>query len=183
MPEDLRVTGQRQLGRRVVENQDVPHRCSGGAGSDLRPLHQGDTHASSRKGQGTCGADNPTANNDCVKCHGVPMPQQNASRGSRMSVDSAVMKAAPVMLGNSFASRMAMRPSKTLPITLSWRQTWPGAIRPSAYRQASLALVPVPQGERSYSLPGQSTKFRPSTPGVSEGPWSSMWSISAPSAP
>jgi hypothetical protein len=25
-----------------------------------------------------------------------------------------------------------------------------------------LALVPVPQGERSYALPGQSTKLRPS---------------------
>ena len=40
-------------------------------------------------------------------------------------------------------------PSKTLPMRLSWRQTSPSFSFPSAARQASLALVPVPQGERS----------------------------------
>ena len=40
-------------------------------------------------------------------------------------------------------------PVKTLPITLSWRHGAPGASLPSAARQASFALVPVPHGERS----------------------------------
>ena len=34
-----------------------------------------------------------------------------------------------------------------------------GDNRSSAARQASLALVPVPQGERSYAAPGHRTKF------------------------
>ena len=36
---------------------------------------------------------------------------------------------------------------------------WSGFNMPSAYKQASLAEVPVPQGERSYCLPGHNTKF------------------------
>jgi hypothetical protein len=40
-----------------------------------------------------------------------------------------------------------------------------GLSLPSAARQASLALVPVPQGERSQAFPGQSTKLRLS-PGI-----------------
>ena len=43
--------------------------------------------------------------------------------------------------------------------------------------------MPVPQGERSYALPGQSTKFLLSAPGTVGGPNSSMWSISAPPVP
>ena len=39
--------------------------------------------------------------------------------------------------------------SNTLPTTLSCRQLSPSASRPSAYRQATFALVPVPHGDRS----------------------------------
>ena len=39
--------------RRVVENDDMPHRRTGGPGPDLRSLHQGDAHSGSRKSQGT----------------------------------------------------------------------------------------------------------------------------------
>jgi hypothetical protein len=69
-------------------------------------------------------------------------------------------------------------PSNTLPSTLSCRHTSPGSSLPSAARHASLALVPVPHGLRSYALPGQSTKFRPWLAGSCGGPISSMWSIS-----
>ena len=100
-----------------------------------------------------------------------------------MRVDCAVMKAEPVMLGSRSPLRSVKLASKTLPIMLSCRQISPGASSPSAYRQANLALVPVPQGDRSYSLPGQSTKFRLFKPGAGEGLWSSIWSISAPCAP
>ena len=52
----------------------------------------------------------------------------------------------------------------------SCRQTAPSASLPSANKQAILALVPVPQGERSYALPGQSTKHLLSALGTVGGP-------------
>ena len=52
------------------------------------------------------------------------------------------------------------RPSKTLPRMPSCRHVSPGRSLPSAARHASLALVPVPHGERSYARPGHSTKLR-----------------------
>ena len=70
--------------------------------------------------------------------------------------------------------------SNTLPVTLSCRHGSPGRSFPSACRQASFALVPVPHGERSYALPGHSTKLRLSSPGTGEGANSSTWSTSAP---
>ena len=60
--------------------------------------------------------------------------------------------AVPVMLGITTPDsigRLDAIPSKTLPMMLSCRQTSPGFSLPSATRQASFALVPVPQGERS----------------------------------
>ena len=41
--------------------------------------------------------------------------------------------------------------------------------------------MPVPHGERSYALPGHSTKFLLSIRAIVGAPNSSMWSISAPS--
>src|SRR5690242_6509425 len=76
-----------------------------------------------------------------------------------------------------------MVPSKTLPTMLSCFHTSPSRSLPSAYRQAILALVPVPQGDRSYALPGHSTKFLLSTPDRCDRPYSSTWSISAPPLP
>ena len=46
-----------------------------------------------------------------------------------------------------------------------------------------MALVPVPQGDRSYSPPGHNTKERASIPGRGLRSINSMWSISAPSLP
>jgi len=48
----------------------------------------------------------------------------------------------------------------------------------SAARHASFALVPVPQGERSYALPGQRTKLRESRQELVGGPNNSIWSTS-----
>ncbi len=52
-------------------------------------------------------------------------------------------------VGDGPVSFVGHEPSKTLPMMLSCRQISPSFSLPSAARQASLALVPVPQGERS----------------------------------
>src|SRR5689334_8772616 len=77
------------------------------------------------------------------------MPQQKGSRSSSTSSDCAVTKAEPRINGMTWPSMSSMRPSNMLPVILSCFQTSPGWSRPSAYRQAIFALVPVPQGERS----------------------------------
>src|SRR6056297_244612 len=61
---------------------------------------------------------------------------------------------------------------------LSCTQVSLSASFPSAARQASFALVPVPHGERSKAAPGQRTKFLAFALGVTGGPISSMWSTS-----
>ena len=73
-------------------------------------------------------------------------PQPKGSAGSTSSVASAVTKAWPRMVGTICSPAASYQPSKTLPMTLAWRQTCPGSSLPSAARHASLALVPVPQG-------------------------------------
>ena len=65
---------------------------------------------------------------------------------------SALTWAVPVTVGAMVPAARSIhskRPVKRLPRMLSWIQGWPAASFPSAARQASLALVPVPQGERS----------------------------------
>ena len=54
------------------------------------------------------------------------------------------------------------------------RQIDPAGRRPSAARQASFALVPVPHGERSYAPPGHITKLRLSASPEDAGPNSSI---------
>ena len=81
------------------------------------------------------------------------MPQQNGSRSSSSSVASALTKRVPVMVGAIWPLR-AIEPAEAaalnvLPMMLSCTQRAPSASLPSAARQASFALVPVPQGERS----------------------------------
>src|ERR1700689_2852082 len=115
----------------MVKYDDVAHRGSGGAPPDLCPFHQREAHGVSREGKGTGGTDNPAAYDDCVEGMGH-RPQQKVSRGSRMRVDSEVIKAVPVMLGITFLSCNRTWPSKTLPMMLSCRQTSPGARSPSA---------------------------------------------------
>src|ERR1035438_3427213 len=78
----------------------------------------------------------------------------------------------PLPLGEGSGVRLPQA-SKVLPTILSCRQICPACNLPSAIRQAILALVPVPHGERSYALPGQSTKFRLWAAGSRGGPNSS----------
>ncbi len=78
-------------------------------------------------------------------------------------VASALTWAVPVMVGEMMPADWSThwyRAENRLPIRLSWIHSWSGASLPEAARQASLALVPVPQGERSQALPGQRTKLR-----------------------
>ena len=79
------------------------------------------------------------------------IPSLSGSSASTISVASAVTYAVPVMLGITTPGPPvgSTRPSKTLPMMLSCRHTSPGFSLPSATRQASFALVPVPHGERS----------------------------------
>jgi len=49
--------------------------------------------------------------------------------------------------------------------------------------QASFALVPVPQGERSNDAPGQSTKLREEFAGSDGVEKNSTWSMNTPSFP
>src|SRR6201999_4100368 len=104
------------------------------------------------------------------------IPQQKGSSGSSLKTLSPVMYAAPVMIGTtSPLARSCQRKldSKLLPMRLSCTQASPSPNLPSAARQASFALVPVPQGERSEALPGHSTKFRLCAPAFTAGPKSS----------
>jgi len=71
------------------------------------------------------------------------------SRGSSSRVASAVTNAAPLMEGTMRPWSRRTVASNRLPIMLSCRQVCPGPKRPSATRHATLAEVPVPQGERS----------------------------------
>src|ERR1700733_5683204 len=77
------------------------------------------------------------------------------------SFDSPVIQALPRMVGRTRPSlQSSMLPSKTVPRIPSCLQICPAASLPSACRQAILALVPVPHGERSNDAPGQSTRLR-----------------------
>ena len=104
------------------------------------------------------------------------IPYENGSRSFSNSFASAFTKALPVITGSILpAARSSQRnlPVNVLPMMLSWIHASPSASLPSAARQASFALVPVPQGERSYALPGQSTKFREFACAATGGPKSS----------
>src|SRR5262249_42504491 len=99
---------------------------------------------------GTGGSDNAgTDNHNVGGGFHRRRPFRKGSLASRSRTPSEVRNAEPLRLGSSLPSSTRIRPSKTLPTMLSCRHTCPGRSLPSAYRQASLALVPVPQGERS----------------------------------
>src|SRR4249920_348648 len=88
------------------------------------------------------------------------IPWRQGSFESNISVLSAVTHACPTIVGTTWPASISIEPSNTLSVMLSCSQVSPARNLPSACRHASLALVPVPQGERSYALPGHSTKFR-----------------------
>src|SRR5262249_17259581 len=122
-------------------------------------VHHGHLVALGRGVVGRAEAHDPRAHHPDTAAHaaGGKAPPQGAppSKGARWwrrRVASPVTWAVPVISGTTrpaAALSRRKRPSKTLPMTLSWRHTAPGASLPSASRQASFALVPVPQGERS----------------------------------
>ena len=155
------------------------------AAADLPALDQGHPPAGSHEKISARRADDAAADHDRVSRRRIRghrrMPIASGSAGSMISVDSALTYAVPRIRGRTRPSTIRTEPSKMLPMMLSCRQTSPSRSLPSALKHASLALVPVPQGERSYALPGQRTKFLLSAPGTLGGPKSSIWSISAPS--
>src|SRR5678815_2386418 len=150
------------------------------------PLDDGDLVAAlAQKERGTQPDGAGAADQDMLHAplseRGGRIPQRKGSFGSRRNVASAVTCAEPVMNGAISPVRRShqrYRAENTLPITLSCTQTSPSASFPSAARQASLALVPVPHGDRSYALPGHSTKLRLFAPLAAEGTNISTWSTS-----
>src|SRR5215213_9090474 len=95
--------------------------------------------------------DDTGADDDHVVSFGahLPMPMAKGSRASRIRSASAVIKAEPLIRGCTRLSTTLIVPSKILPTMLSCFQTCPYSSSPSANKHASLALVPVPHGERS----------------------------------
>src|SRR5882672_6582218 len=125
-------------------------RATPAEGTAVDHLHR---PAGARQVVGAGGADDAAADDDhlaAARAH-ARMPPANGSAGSTSSVASAVMCAAPVIVGKMTPSATSTVPVKTLPTMLSCRHGCPGRNLPSSYRQASLALVPVPHGERSYA--------------------------------
>ena len=117
--------------------------------------------------------DDPASDNDCVVATHSRMPPPKGSPASNASVVSPVIQARPRTVGNTPPSTISTDPLNTLPTILSCLHVSPGRNLPSAARQAILALVPVPHGDRSYSRPGHSTKLRLSAAGFVDGPNSS----------
>ena len=92
------------------------------------------------------------ASNDRSNLQGLAIglrPILIGSRGSSSKVASAVTNAEPLMEGTMRPWSRRTVASNRLPMMLSCRQVCPGPKRPSATRHATLAEVPVPQGERS----------------------------------
>src|SRR6478609_3763558 len=77
------------------------------------------------------------------------IPHANGSAGPIRSEVSAITWAVPEIVGTILSPCSRYRALKVLPTMLSCTHSSPGASLPSAARHASLALVPVPQGERS----------------------------------
>src|SRR6185312_3816548 len=176
MPQSLRVSRQRKLRIRVVHYNNVTHRSSGCASSDHVAVDHGNPHPALDAFICASGAHDSGAHNRHVigRVTHARMPLQNGSCGSSNSSACEFTKAEPVMLGYTRPSITLTLHSNTLPTMLSCRHTSPSRNFPSAKRHASFALVPVPQGERSYALPGHKTKFLLFTPGSSEGANNSM---------
>src|SRR5579863_1318832 len=134
LPKLLRVSREGELSRRIVHDDDVSHGSAGCARSDRIFFKHNHTQPLASQRVGASAADDAGANDrDVASGTGhARMPMQRGSSGSRMRVESEFTKARPVMLGKMSPSRTSMRPSKILPVMLSWRQTSPGLSFPSA---------------------------------------------------
>ncbi len=112
-------------------------------------------------------------------------PVAKGSSGLIMIVDVPLTQADPVMDGVILFWLVIVL---KVPVKVVFRmpaciQVCPGDNLPSAWRQAILADVPVPHGERSYSAPGQRTKFLLSECWSVGGLKTSTWSTGCPSSP
>jgi len=97
----------------------------------------------------------------------LPLPDATGKIDPRLLADATVNqpREVVVMMDQQVLSTLAVDqalasatdPNQTYVVTST--QVSPGCNFPSAARHASFALVPVPQGERSYALPGHCTKF------------------------
>src|SRR6185369_10661547 len=136
---------------RVVHHREMAHACRGRAAADYGSLDNRNCQTFTRTLRRTRGSDDTRADDDDVvsfRTH-LPMPMAKGSRASRIRSASAVIKAEPLIRGCTTLSTTLIDPSKTLPTILSCFHTSPSFSLPSAKRHASLALVPVPHGERS----------------------------------
>src|SRR5690606_26825229 len=111
-------------------------------------VHHGDFIALARRVVSAAKPDHAASDNRDFS-HALRIPQQSGSRSFSSRCASLFTKAVPVIVGITCPSRSSTVPSNVLPVMLSCRHVWPGRNLPSATRQASFALVPVPQGERS----------------------------------
>src|SRR5262249_16021827 len=135
----------------IVHHDEVAHARRSCTPADDSGFDNRDAQPLARALCRTRSADNPGADDHRVvnfATH-LRMTIAKASPSSRIKSASAVMKAEPLILGWTMLSITFTRHSKTLPTMLSCRQTCPSLNFPSATRQASFALVPVPHGERS----------------------------------
>ena len=92
--------GQGKLGFRIVHDHQVAHAGSRGAAPNRAAVQHQDFQSRAGALGGASRADNAGSHNDDVKSRVQRrMPQQNWSFSSRMSVDSALTKAVPVIEG------------------------------------------------------------------------------------
>ena len=105
--------------------------------------------------------------NEC-EVSSPPKPQTQTDPPDQSTTPRPLTNARPEIVGTmrpvdaSLSHRK--RASNVLPNHAFLPPRISGQKSSSAARHASFALVPVPQGERSYSAPGQSTKLRLSHP-------------------
>src|SRR6185437_13244793 len=163
LPEFHRILRQRQLGGQAIQRHQMSHRTgraatTHGPGLDHRHLHALGAGAIRARRANDAGAHH----DEIVMVHVASMPQVRGSFSSISNWPCAMTKAVPLIRGNTPCTPGWYSPSNTVPRMPAWRHTCPGARLPAAAMQASLALVPVPQGERSYAIPGHNTKLRAS---------------------
>src|SRR5262249_36505926 len=140
-------------GLRVVHDYQMAHSRRRGPTGDQSALQHDYLQAAPDAFEGTSGTDNAGPDDYDIEALTHPrMPQQKGSRSSTSNVLSGFTKARPRIRGEILPAASSIHvndPVKMLPMMLSWTHNAPDASFPSAARHASLALVPVPQGDRS----------------------------------
>ena len=107
-PETARIRRQRELGLGVVHHDDMAHRRGRRPPADGAPVEDDHRQARARAFRGAGGPDDARSDDGRVPAgHQPRIPQMNGSSSSRISVDSAVTNAVPVMDGMTAPSRIA----------------------------------------------------------------------------